>query len=866
MAASKFDVDEFLREELTVDNLRKLLKAELKIVAQTLNVDVTACIRKAEILDAIVTHEGLTQQAAAAALNDINITENESNPMSEINLEKARVELQERKDRLKANEHAREMERKRLELEILQFEENSQARAQRSNGKSMGNEFAARLKLVPKFDESDLDSFFCMFERIAMKLEWPEDEWAFLIQQVVTGKAQSVVSALSDEQSFDYWLVKETILQSFELIPEAYRQKFRNLRRNPGETHVEFVRRKEIALDRWIRSLKADHTFKALREVMLIEECKRCMSQEVRTYVNDRDVCDVKAAAILADGYELTHRGSRSPPYRRRNPTSSSDEGDNTSSPKPSINSQTQSSGVVNANMLICYYCKQEGHVKTQCPKLKEKEKRQENDKSQPNGLVRIAPACMQNHIVHDFDHTKQSEELRIDVDHHDEVDEGYKDFVSRGVVKFSVDDELPVMILRDTGATQTLLVADESLLGTKNFTGKNVLIQDVNGGYKPVPLYNIELNSLLVSGAVTVGIVAELPMRGISLLLGNDLAGGKVLPSPIVCDTPVEDSVTETLEKDIPGIFPLCEVIRAQAIKENEKDDEDDSEVMLGDIFFRELNESREDAIPTETVFSQPVLIEAQEEAEDLKRPPHQIKPAPLIPIPLSQEPFSHVLIECVGPDPFPETKSGCQVVSDVFHGNVKCANSDSCEVDVVHVQDDVHSDAHSYPDVDFEAEVNPRVEKSKVMSSPEMFGHLSDSERKDAEKFLLKEFRQFPEGCGTDYLSCAEGSVHKVGVEGSGPLKQHLRGLPPERKICLIPNFSEAVTLLIDRLKKGVKFKISVACETAFQNPLTFLERFRNKNQRLFCWSMILQPYGLKVTHIKGKDNIIANALSRT
>ena len=190
----------------------------------------------------------------------------------------------------------------------MQFEENSQARTQKGNGKSMGNEFAARLKLVPKFDESDLDSFFCMFERIAMKMEWPEDEWAFLIQQVVTGKAQSVVSALSDEQSFDYWLVKETILQSFELIPEAYRQKFRNLRRNQGETHVEFVRRKEIALDRWIRSLKVDHTFKALREVMLIEECKRCMNQEVRTYVNDRDVCDVKAAAILADGYELTHR------------------------------------------------------------------------------------------------------------------------------------------------------------------------------------------------------------------------------------------------------------------------------------------------------------------------------------------------------------------------------------------------------------------------------------------------------------------------------------------------------------------------------------------------------------------------------
>ena len=38
------------------------------------------------------------------------------------------------------------------------------------------------------------------------------------------------------------------------------------------------------------------------------------------------------------------------------------------------------------------------------------------------------------------------------------------------------------------------------------------------------------------------------------------------------------------------------------------------------------------------------------------------------------------------------------------------------------------------------------------------------------------------------------------------------------------LIPTFSEADTLLIVRLEKGVEFKMSVTCETAFQNPLTF------------------------------------------
>ena len=46
---------------------------------------------------------------------------------------------------------------------------------------------------------------------------------------------------------------------------------------------------------------------------------------------------------------------------------------------------------------------------------------------------------------------------------------------------------------------------------------------------------------------------------------------------------------------------------------------------------------------------------------------------------------------------------------------------------------------------------------------------------------------------------------------------------------------------------------------------NPLVFLEKFKTKNQRLFRWSLILQPYSLKIQHIVGKKNILADALSR-
>ena len=46
---------------------------------------------------------------------------------------------------------------------------------------------------------------------------------------------------------------------------------------------------------------------------------------------------------------------------------------------------------------------------------------------------------------------------------------------------------------------------------------------------------------------------------------------------------------------------------------------------------------------------------------------------------------------------------------------------------------------------------------------------------------------------------------------------------------------------------------------------NPLVFLSRMKNKNQRLLRWSLALQAYDLKITHIRGKDNIVADALSR-
>ena len=48
--------------------------------------------------------------------------------------------------------------------------------------------------------------------------------------------------------------------------------------------------------------------------------------------------------------------------------------------------------------------------------------------------------------------------------------------------------------------------------------------------------------------------------------------------------------------------------------------------------------------------------------------------------------------------------------------------------------------------------------------------------------------------------------------------------------------------------------------------QNPLTFVHKMKNKNQRLLRWSLLLQEYNLDMRHIRGKDNIISDTVSRT
>lgn len=163
------------------------------------------------------------------------------------------------------------------------------------------------IKLVPPFRESEVDAYFIAFERIATKLNWPRDMWALMLQCSLVSKAQEVCSALPIEDSLNYDVVKAAVLRVYELVPEAYRQKFRNYTKSTKQTFVGFARDKRMLLDKWCAASKTT-TFDQLQEMFLLEDFKSGLPDNLVTYLNEQKVNSLSAAAVLADEYTLTQK------------------------------------------------------------------------------------------------------------------------------------------------------------------------------------------------------------------------------------------------------------------------------------------------------------------------------------------------------------------------------------------------------------------------------------------------------------------------------------------------------------------------------------------------------------------------------
>lgn len=150
-------------------------------------------------------------------------------------------------------------------------------------------------------------------------------------------------------------------------------------------------------------------------------------------------------------------------------------------------------------------------------------------------------------------------------------ADSCYDPFISAGSVSLTDNSEtqVPIRILRDTGASQSIILSDVLPWSDSSACGYNVLLQGIEIGYVPVPLHYMYLQSELVSGRFKVAVQPSLPVKGITLVMGNDIAGGLVSPVLEVLDAP--EKLAQLNSVELSSVYPACAVTRAQSRRQGD-------------------------------------------------------------------------------------------------------------------------------------------------------------------------------------------------------------------------------------------------------------------------------------------------------
>ena len=236
---------------------------------------------------------------------------------------------------------------------------------------------ARNIRLVPPFQEKEVDKYFVHFEKVADSLNWPKESWVLLLQSVLVGKAQEIYGSLSVEQSSNYEHVKEAILKAYELVPEAYRQKFRNYLKYDSKTHVEFAREKENLFNRWCHSKEIGQDFKKLKQMVLLEEFKDKVRPDIRSLLDEQKVEELEKAAIMADDYALTHKMSSksgNPQQKRYHGSGNRENISRNMDDRKRQGKSTENVGLVSKveplKPISCGHCGKPGHIITNCWKL----------------------------------------------------------------------------------------------------------------------------------------------------------------------------------------------------------------------------------------------------------------------------------------------------------------------------------------------------------------------------------------------------------------------------------------------------------------------------------------------------------------
>ena len=501
------------------------------------------------------------------------VVKGESKPdLTELLLRKWEDEKEEREERRRAEERKQKLEETKLELLHRQLEEEKKAReeaeyrhrlqleeekkareeaedrhrletnellkhlgeATRGSSQPSTSPAIAQVKIeLPHYhDGEDLDAYLTNFRRIAEQHEWPVEEWGTTLTTVMTGAAGKTLSGLTPDELKEFSRVEKALQDRFRLTAESYRRKFREAKKELGETFGQLLSRLKANFRKWLERANKQKSYHDLRDLLLQEQLMTLMGHDLATFVREREPqsaeevvkhadCYIEARFASRTSFAVGQPAARKPEHRRLSPR----EPDRARQPSQRSEGQRRQ----------CYECGSTNHLRFECPRWRAR---------QSNGHT---PARMPSTHAH---------LIRTDVGRSHETSTRFDPI---RVVRVN---GLEKTAIRDTGAEWLYVPSD--IVKPEAYTGKYIKVEVADGHVSTLPIATVHFQSDFYQGRLQ----AIVTNPGTRILLGN----GCYTPTGREVVVPLGDTAARAVEtraqrkkqatdKPLPAVFNAAQV-----------------------------------------------------------------------------------------------------------------------------------------------------------------------------------------------------------------------------------------------------------------------------------------------------------------
>lgn len=218
-------------------DLLKLRKEELLELSRALEIDIPKAVRKADLIAEIA------KTTPDDEIQDVwnSIVEKKEKEAAREADEQEQRRQNERQAAREAAEQERQADLKREELALRRLELERGAAGFNVTGYGEGRESFKMSKYMQPFKvEDDIGLYLVNFERTCERMSFHRNTWPQRLLTLLPGEAAEVMARLSTSEAANYDVVKISLLRKYRLSAEAFRLKFRNATKKPGEAFTEF--------------------------------------------------------------------------------------------------------------------------------------------------------------------------------------------------------------------------------------------------------------------------------------------------------------------------------------------------------------------------------------------------------------------------------------------------------------------------------------------------------------------------------------------------------------------------------------------------------------------------------------------------